>query len=58
MQYEVNFLEDSTGTTLVVEAPDEETAIFVAGMNFPADDYNPERISLVTVKSLSETAYV
>jgi hypothetical protein len=41
MQYEVNFLEDSTGTTLVVEAPDEETAIFVAGMNFPADDYNP-----------------
>ena len=58
MRYEIKFLDEATSNTVMVEAPDEETALFRAGMRFSELDLIPERIEVVDIRTEFEARFV
>lgn len=57
MRYEIKFLDDATSNTVMVDAVDEETALFLAGMQLSDMDYNPERIEVVGIRTEQEARF-
>jgi hypothetical protein len=57
MSYEIEFLDDATRNTVVVTAPDEETALFLAGMKFSEMDINPDRIEVTRIRNTKEAMF-
>lgn len=52
MRYEVKFMDESMLNKVVVNAVNEDTAIFIAGMLFSDMDLNPERLEMLEVEAL------
>jgi hypothetical protein len=52
MQYEIMFGEDSRIWTIEIEAPDDETALFRAGMDFSSVDWNPEQMVVTGIRTV------
>lgn len=52
--YEIVFELDALINKITVSAPDDETALFVAGMHFTVEDFNPERVLVVSIERVPE----
>jgi hypothetical protein len=52
MDYEVEFYTDNIKHTAQVTAPDEETAILLAGMHFSDMDLNTDLVEVLSVTNL------
>jgi hypothetical protein len=50
--FEIVLLDDHMKSYIKVEAPDEETAIFLAGMKFSEMDLNTETLHVDEVRNL------
>jgi hypothetical protein len=54
--YEIEFAIDGAEHLLnkiTVSAEDDETALFIAGMHFSDEDYNPERTKVLSIERVS-----